>query len=182
MSRRHAESEVERLWRRTGPIRRLLIGFAVLMLIWFAGLLQTGLTGLALPWPYVLLAASVGWGRSGLSLRPMFAILLLGLAQDLSHAAPFGSFAIAGLAIYGFHASFTRSVDLERDPVLSAVMPFVSLTLGVILVWILASNVAGHTAEFGPLAASWLATLALYAIARPVLDLGSRASSTARGG
>lgn len=182
MKSAQAETWIERSWRRTGPGRRLLAGLGALLLIWFLGLIQTGLTGLSLPWPFVLLVAAVGWSRRGLSLRPMMAIVVLGLAQDLSHAAPFGSFAIAGLATYALHAGIIRSLDVERDPVLSAAMPFLSLTAGVILIWIVASNVAGHAAELATLAASWLATLLLYAIVHPMLDLNTRSGTMARGG
>lgn len=180
MARRQT-SPLLRLWQRTGPTGRLLAGIAVLAAIWWVGLRGVSLFGTELPWPLVLLCGAVGWGRVGLAIRPMVALVGLGLLNDISAAAPFGSYAIVALATYGFHAAMGSALDFDRDPVLSSLRPFVSLVFGFALLWFIASNAAGHAVPLWPLMATGLSTAVAYAVLRGVLDLGERPVSAGGG-
>jgi len=137
-------SVIVRTWQRMGPSSRLAVGALLMVAVWWFGLRGASLFGIAPPWPMVTLCAAVGWGRVGLAIRPMLDLVVLGLLQDVSAAAPFGSYAIVGLATYGFHAAVGSAVDFDRDPILSSVRPFVSLGVGMALLWFVASNAAGY--------------------------------------
>ena len=170
-----------RFWQRSGPTSRLLIGTLIAVLIWWIGLRGVSLFGFEPAWPLVLLCAAVGWGRVGLAVRPMAALVILGLLQDVSATAPFGSYAIVALVTYGFHAAVGSALDFDRDPILSSVRPFISLAVGFALLWFMASNSAGHAVAGWPLFATGLTTAIAYGLLRGLFDLGERPVSAGGG-
>lgn len=174
-------STFARFWQRLGPSGRLLFGTLIAVVFWWVGLRGLNLFGTEITWPLILLCAAIGWGRVGLAIRPMVALVALGLLQDTSASAPFGSHAIVALATYGFHAAVGGALDFDRDPILSSVRPFISLVLGFALLWFVASNAAGHAVALWPLFASGLATAVAYILLRSVFDLGERPVSAGGG-
>ncbi|MEO0466429.1 MAG: hypothetical protein AAF216_07780 [Pseudomonadota bacterium] len=181
MNRRRQESNLARIWRRTGPTTRLIVGSVLVALVWWVGLRSDSALGTSLPWPLALLCAAVGWGRVGLAIRPMAALLALGLLYDISAAAPLGSHAIIALATYGFHAAMGSALDFDRDPILSSIRPIISLALGFGLLWFVASSASGHAAAVWPMIASFLTTSAAYLVLKAPLNLGERPVSASGG-
>lgn len=174
MKSRRRESALRRSWRRTGPNGRLGTGLLVVLALWFAGLVYSGMALPEIAWPSVVLVAAVGWSRVGLALRPMVALVLLGLLQDLAHAAPLGSYVMVALCTYWFHAALERALDLDRDPMLATLAPFISLAAGIVMIWIIASSIAGHAAAVLPLILTGLTSALTYTLIHPLLDLQSR--------
>lgn len=158
-------------WENAPPRMRLLIGAMIVMLIGMAGLTPKSFFGMTLAWPYVGLIAAVGWGRSGLGFGPMLFLLLFGFAQDASQA-PWGSHGLANLLTYGLAASVSQMADTERTPLLSFVLPVVTLFFGITLVWIVASVSSGHMVRITPILTAYFATLVVHMLMSPLFDLG----------
>ncbi|MFT5932479.1 MAG: hypothetical protein ACI93G_001568, partial [Hyphomonas sp.] len=104
MARRKSGRPSKSLWSQTGPTPRLLFGAFAIAAIGLLGLTPKTLFGLSIAWPYAALWGAVGWGRVGLSLRPMVFLIIFGLIQDISFNAPLGCFVIVNLVVYGFSA------------------------------------------------------------------------------
>ncbi len=169
-------------WQRTGPNARLLIGVIMIVSIMLIGQSPRFVFGIEIAWPYAALAGGIGWARVGLSIRPMLALALLGLLQDILSMAPLGCFMIVNLVTYGLHAGAADSLDTERDPVLGQLLPHVSLLAGFIAVWIIASGLADTAVPLLPLMLSWLTTSLVYILIQPILDLDRRPGEFAGGG
>lgn len=166
--------QAARRWRATGPNWRLAAGAAVVFALWWTGLDTVVVAGIQIPWPIGLLVAAMGWARVGLSMRPMLALVALSILFDLGYNAPFGSYMIAALATYGVQAAAESALDLDYDPLMQGVLPFVSLFAGLVVLWILAGASAGHLAPFTPLALSGIATAIAFSVLAPVFHLRVR--------
>ncbi len=158
-------------WENARPRARLLIGAIIVALIGMAGLTPKSAFGVTLAWPYVGLIAAVGWGRAGLGFGPMFFLLVFGFAQDASQA-PWGSHGFANLLTYGLAASVSQMADTERTPLLSFVLPVVTLFFGITLVWAVASVSSGHMVRITPTLTAYFATLVVHMLIAPLFDLG----------
>lgn len=161
-------------WRRAGPNVRLLLGTALAAAIILVGLTPRSLFGIDLAWPYAGLAAAVGWARVGLSIRPMLALCLLGLLQDLTSMAPLGCFVIVNLITYGLYAAMAGALDTAHDPVLARLLPYLSLLAGIVMLWLVAYMLASQTVALLPLLGAWLTTSLLYPLVQPLLQLNRR--------
>ena len=168
------------LWSGLGPSLRLFVGFLIVGLVGFFGLTEKSLFGIALPWPHAALWAAVGWGMVGLSLRPMLALVLLGLFQDVAFVAPLGCFVLVNLAVYGMSAAIVDAIDPDTDPVLSWLVPIGLIGIGFIGLWIIASSVADHAVQVWPLLLAYLSTAGLYFFVSGLFRLG-RAPGEAAG-
>ena len=146
------------------------------ILIGMVGLTPKSLFGLPLAWPYLGLIAAVGWGRSGIGFAPMVLLVLFGFAQDASQA-PWGSHGLANLLTYGLAAMVTQMADTERSPLLSFVLPVVTLFVGITLVWLVASISSGHVVRVTPMLTAYFATLVVHMVIAPLFDLGIRRGS-----
>lgn len=160
-------------WDGARPRTRLIFGAMLVILIGMIGLTPKSLFGLTLAWPYLGLIAAVGWGRSGLGFAPMALLVLFGFAQDASQA-PWGSHGLANLLTYGLAAMVTQMADTERSPLLSFVLPVVTLFLGISLVWLVASVSSGHVVRITPMLTAYFATLVVHMVISPLFDLGIR--------
>lgn len=160
------------LWSSAGPLARLVFGAFLIMTVGILGLTPKTFFGLSIMWPYAALWGAVGWGRVGLSLRPMILLILFGLAQDITLNAPLGCFVIVNLSVYGLSAAVADSVDLKNDPILSVVAPAVLLLIAFVLVWALASLLQEHPVRFVPLIKSLLITGLGFAVCHKAFDLG----------
>ena len=168
-------------WENAPPRTRLAIGGLIVILIGLAGLTPKSFFGMTLAWPYVGLIAAVGWGRSGLRFGPMLFLLLFGFAQDASQA-PWGSHGLANLLTYGLSAMVTQMVDTERTPLLSFLLPVVTLFFGISLVWVAASISSGHIVRVTPLLTAYFATLVVHMLMAPLFDLNAQRSVPGSGG
>ena len=137
-------------WDGARPRTRLIFGAMFVILIGMVGLTPKSLFGLPLAWPYLGLIAAVGWGRSGIGFGPMVLLVLFGFAQDASQA-PWGSHGLANLLTYGLAAMVTQMADTERSPLLSFVLPVVTLFVGITLVLLVASISSGHVVRVTPM-------------------------------
>lgn len=167
-------------WRETRATARLVIGAGFVCLVGLVGMTPHRLFGLELVWPYAAMWAALGWARSGISLRPMLALSLLGLAQDVASEAPLGSLVIVNLATYGAHALALDTLEVQRDRVLERVLPPFSLMVGFFTLWVVASSVADHAVRVWPLVLAWGVTALSYGLVHPLFRLTS-ASGVPRG-
>ncbi|MEM1105850.1 MAG: hypothetical protein AAGH87_05620 [Pseudomonadota bacterium] len=169
-----ARLEVARWWRaRTAPAR-LGFGTLLVVLFWAADLGQLSVLGFDVPWPIGLLLAAMGWARVGLAMRPMATLVGLSFLFDLGANAPFGSYMLVALSTYGVHAAAEAALDLDYDPLLKTLLPFVSLCVGLLALWGLASVATGHIVQLTPLVISGGATALAYAALAPVFHLRGR--------
>lgn len=160
-------------WENARPRSRLIIGVILVILIGLVGLTPKTLFGMQLSWPYIGLIAAVGWGRSGMAFGPMAFLLVFGFAQDASQA-PWGSHGLANLLTYGLSAIVSQTADTERSPILSFVLPVVTLFVGITLVWLVASVSSGHVVRVTPMLTAYFATLVAHMLIAPLFDLGVR--------
>lgn len=164
-------------WENAPPRWRLAIGALIVTVIGLVGLTPKSFFGVPLAWPYVGLIAAVGWGRSGLGFGPMILLLLFGFAQDASQA-PWGSHGLANLLTYGLAAAVSQMADTERTPLLSFLLPVVTLLFGMLLVWVVASVSSGHLVRVTPMLTAYFATLVVHMLISPLFELSG---STRRG-
>ncbi|MEO0817210.1 MAG: hypothetical protein AAFX86_07855 [Pseudomonadota bacterium] len=176
---RNRGSGLARFWDRTGPTARLGYGMIIVVALWWIGLDTVVVAGVQIPWPIGLLVAAMGWARVGLAMRPMLALIALSLLFDLGANAPFGSYMIVALTTYGVHAAAESALDLEHDPVLQGVLPFLSLFAGLLVLWTLASVGAGHFARLAPLVLTGFATALVFGALAPVFHLRMRPGALA---
>lgn len=160
------------LWSSAGPTARLLFGAFVIMTIGVLGLTPKTVFGLSIIWPYAALWGAIGWGRVGLSLRPMLLLIAFGLAQDISLNAPLGCFVIVNLSVYGLSTAVADALDTTNDPVLGVVAPTALLLIAFVLVWALASLLQEHPVRVVPLIKTLLITGVGFAVFQKVFNLG----------
>lgn len=177
-SLRHA---LLRSWRRTNPVTRLIIGAALVGLVWFLGLTPWRIAGIDLPWPILLLAAAVGWGRVGLFMRPVFVLIGLSLLYDISAAAPLGSYMIVALSAYGVQVLAQSALDMDNGAVMETAIPFLGLATGIAVLWVLASASAGYLMRILPFMTTGLATALAYILLAPMFNLRARSGHRAVG-
>lgn len=160
------------LWAAAGPTGRMVFGAFVIMTIGILGLTPKTIFGVSVIWPYAALWGAIGWGRVGLSLRPMLLLIAFGLAQDISLNAPLGCFVIVNLATYGLSAAMADAFDTSNDPILGVVAPTVLLLIAFVLVWALASLLQEHAVRVVPLGRSLIVTGLGFAISQKFFNLG----------
>ena len=136
------------LWSQSGPTPRLLFGAFVIATVGLLGLTPKEVFGLSIAWPYAALWGAVGWGRVGLSLRPMLLLIVFGLIQDVTFHAPLGCFVILS--------------------------PIVLFCGAFLLLWLMASTLEDHPVRILPLIASLITTGIVYAVVHRVFDLGRK--------
>jgi hypothetical protein len=174
MSRRRFGSSGQRgLWSGLGPTPRLIAGALIVVLIGLLGMTPKSVYGLLIPWPYAALWGAVGWGRVGLSTRPMLLLIAFGFAQDFGFHTPLGCFALVNLIIYGLSSAIADNLDV-RDPLVALVGPTILFFVAFILIWIMASLLGNHVVAMLPLLTPILFTGALYGLAHTAFDLGRK--------
>ncbi|MGH1421235.1 MAG: hypothetical protein ACRBEQ_05410 [Hyphomonas sp.] len=151
---------------------RLVFGAFVIMTIGILGLTPKTMFGFSIIWPYAALWGAVGWGRVGLSLRPMLFLIAFGLAQDISLNAPLGCFVIVNLSVYGLSAAVADAFDTSNDPILGVIAPTALLLIAFVLVWALASLLQEHPVRIVPLTKTLLITGIGFAVFQKAFNLG----------
>jgi hypothetical protein len=162
------------LWSQSGPTPRLIFGAAIIAIVGVLGMTPKSLLGIPLAWPFAALWGAIGWGRAGLSLRPMSLLVLFGLMQDIVSNAPLGCFAMINLLVYGISALIADQTDGMRDTLVAIVGPVVLLIVAFLLVWGFASITSDHLVRTWPLLTSFVVTGLVYAFASRMFDLGRR--------
>lgn len=162
------------LWSQSGPSPRLVFGAAIITIVGVLGMTPKAVFGIALAWPFAALWGAIGWGRAGLSLRPMLLLVGFGLMQDIVSNAPLGCFAMINLLVYGFSAGIADQTDGMRDTLVAVVGPAVLLVAAFLLVWAFASITADHLVHAWPLLTGFITTGLVYAFGNGMFDLGRR--------
>ena len=148
-------------WRRIGPIGRLFIGTALVLLIGFLGVCYAAPLGVEFFWPYAGIWAAIGWGGSRVSFRPVLALIGIGILVDLSQGAPLGCWAAIHLVAYLVSSVFrTRALT---DPsgmirLLGDVTAFV--TAFIFARWVIGAYLGGMSTQ--AILGSFLTTGLLY--------------------
>ncbi|MDX1292809.1 MAG: hypothetical protein R3265_08365 [Hyphomonas sp.] len=171
---RSAPRNKKTLWSQTGPTPRLLFGAFAIATIGLLGLTPREFFGFSIAWPYAALWGAVGWGRVGLSLRPMILLILFGLVQDVTFHAPLGCFVILNLLAYGASAAIADMFDVMNEPLVAILSPVLLFSGAFLLLWLMASTLEDHPVRVLPLFASLLTTGLAYAVFQKVFDLGRR--------
>ncbi len=161
------------LWSGLGPTPRLIAGAVIIIIVGLFGMTPQSVYGLVIPWPYAALWGAVGWGRVGLSTRPMLLLVLFGFAQDFGFHTPLGCFAMVNLMIYGLSSAIADNLDV-RDPLVALVGPIMLYFVAFILIWIMASLLGNHIVPMLPLLTPLLFTGALYGLVHSAFDLGRK--------
>ena len=173
MSRSPAR-KTKSLWSQTGPTPRLVFGAFAIAAIGLLGLTPREFFGFSLAWPYAALWGAVGWGRVGLSLRPMILLIIFGLVQDVTFHAPLGCFVILNLLAYGASAAIADMFDVMNEPLIAILSPVLLFSGAFLLLWLMASTLEDHPVRVLPLLASLMTTGLAYALLHKVFDLGRR--------
>jgi hypothetical protein len=169
------------LWSQAGPTPRLIFGALIIAVIGILGMTPKALLGVPIAWPFAALWGAIGWGRAGLSLRPMLLLVIFGLMQDIISNAPLGCFAMINLIIYGLSAGIADQTDGMRDTLVAVVGPIVLMVVAFLLVWGFASITNDHLVRGWPLLTSFLTTGLIFALGHAIFDLGRRPGEAAGG-
>ncbi|MEZ5987476.1 MAG: hypothetical protein R3B94_16150, partial [Hyphomonas sp.] len=121
----------------------------------------------------------VGWGRVGLSIRPMIILIVFGGIQDVIFHAPMGSFEVVNLMTYAASTAIAAQFDITNEPLIAIVATVLLFTGAFLLLWIMASTLEDHPVRILPLFAAMLTTGLLYALIHKVFDLGRRPGEAA---
>ncbi|MFN7055589.1 hypothetical protein [Hyphomonas sp.] len=162
------------IWSGLAPSARLAFGAFFIALAGTIGMLPRELFGVTIAWPYAALWGAMGWGRAGLSVRPMVLLLLFGLMQDIVSNAPLGCFAVINLAVYGLSAFITEQTDGMRDALVAAAGPVFMLAAAFLMVWVFASVTTNQPVRSSPILMSVATTGVFYLAAWRMFDLGRR--------
>ena len=174
MSRFRQNGFEKSLWSRTGPTPRLIFGAFAIATVGLLGLTPKELFGVSIAWPHAALWGAVGWGRVGLSFRPMIILIAFGLMQDIAFHAPLGCFVIVNLITYGASAAIAGTFDVENEPIVGVVAPVLLFLGAFFFLWLLASTLQDHAVRFLPLLLAGLTTGGVYAVGHKVFDLGRK--------
>ena len=172
MANRKSGRPRKSIWSSTGPTPRLLFGAFAIAAIGLLGLTPKTLFGLSIAWPYAALWGAVGWGRVGMSLRPMVLLIAFGLIQDISFNAQLGCFVIVNLVVYGFSAWIAGMFDVMNEPLVAVIAPILQFISGFLVLWLMASALEDHAVRATPLFAAFLTTGVIYAACHRLFDLG----------
>lgn len=175
MARSDRFGQPQGIWERISPDMRLAIGATIIALIGLFGQTPKSIFGLDIIWPHAALLGAAGWGLSGHRFRPIFVLIILGLAQDISFEANLGCFVIVNLVTYGLTAYAAEIYDAGNDPIIRAIIPVFSIAIGFLILWIIASVTSGQVAALRTLVGAFAMTLGLHFLLRRFFDLGVRA-------
>ena len=162
------------LWSNVQPTYRMLIGFGIIAIVGLLGQTPKYVFGIQIIWPHAALWAAAGWASVGMSMRPMLLLCVLGLAQDVSFSGPLAVFWIVNLSVYGAAAWMSQNFDIDKDPVQALMVASVSMAIGFVVLWLLASATANHAVRFAPRIVEWFVTLVLFLPLAPFFRLGGR--------
>ena len=166
------------LWSKSGPTPRLLFGSFLIATVGLFGLTRNDIFGLSFAWPHAALWGAVGWGRVGLSIRPMIVLILFGIVQDVIFHAPFGSFEVINLMTYAASTAIAGEFDVSSEPLIAIVSAVFLFVGAFLLLWLMASTLEDHPVRVVPIIAAMMTTGMLYALVHKLFDLGRRPGDT----
>jgi len=146
------------LWAKSGPTPRLIFGSFLIATVGLFGLTRNDIFGLSFAWPHAALWGAVGWGRVGLSIRPMIILIVFGGIQDVIFHAPIGSFAVVNLMTYAASTAIAAQFDVTNEPLIAIVATVLLFAGAFLLLWIMASTLEDHAVRILPLFAAMLPT------------------------
>ena len=167
------------LWAKAGPTPRLLFGSGLIAVVGLLGLTRNDIFGLSFAWPHAALWGAVGWGRTGVSLRPMIVLIAFGMVQDVIFNAPFGSFEVINLMTYAASTAIAGQFDMTGEPLIAVVSTVLLFAGAFLLLWLMASTLEDHPVRVLPLVAAMMTTGLLYALIHKLFDLGRRPGEAA---
>ena len=162
------------LWAKAGPTPRLLFGSFMIAVIGLFGLTRNDIFGLSFAWPHAALWGAVGWGRVGLSIRPMIILIGFGIVQDVIFHAPFGSFEVINLMTYAASTAIAGEFDVTNEPLIAITSTVLLFVGAFLLLWLMASTLEDHPVRVMPMVAAMMTTGVLYALLHKVFDLGRK--------
>lgn len=165
--------ELGRRWAKLVPGWRLLVGSLFVLSIGLLGLTPKALFGMPIAWPHAALWAAIGWGMSGISIRPLVLLSVFGLIQDVYTVAPLGCFMLVNLTTFGAAAWLAENFDLEADPLRWVLIAPICIAIGFFVLWVLASSNLDYGVTVGPLVGPYITTLLGYLIFAWVFRLQS---------
>ena len=155
MSGSVAARRKQSLWSKAGPTPRLLFGSFLIAVIGLFGLTRNDIFGLSFAWPHAALWGAVGWGRVGLSVRPI------------------------NLMTYAASTAIASEFDVTSEPLIAIVSTVLLFVGAFLLLWLMASTLEDHPVRALPLVAAMLTTGLLYALVQKIFDLGRKPGETA---
>jgi hypothetical protein len=174
MPRNASTRRKQSLWSKSGPSARLTFGCIVIAVVGLFGLTRNDIFGLSFAWPHAALWGAVGWGRVGLSIRPMIALIVFGAIQDVIFHAPFGSFEVINLLTYAASTAIASEFDVTSEPLIAIAASVLLFAGAFLLLWLMASTLEDHAVRVVPLIAAMLTTGMLYALVHKMFDLGRK--------
>lgn len=162
------------LWAQAGPTPRLLFGAFLIAVVGLFGLTRNDIFGLSFAWPHAALWGAVGWGRVGLSIRPMIILIIFGIVQDVIFHAPFGSFEVINLMTYAASTAIASEFDATNEALIAIASAVVLFAGAFLLLWLMASTLEDHAVRALPLVAAMMTTGLLYALVHKAFDLGRK--------
>ncbi|MCA8901709.1 MAG: hypothetical protein KDA53_10700 [Hyphomonas sp.] len=162
------------LWSKYGPTPRLAFGALLIAIVGAFGLTRNDIFGLSFAWPHAALWGAVGWGRVGLSIRPMLVLIAFGFVQDVIFHAPFGCFEIVNLLTYAGSTAIASQFDVMSEPLIAIVSSALLFAGAFLVLWLLASTLEDHPVRIVPLIAAMMTTGVIYALGHRAFDLGRR--------
>jgi hypothetical protein len=115
------------------------------------------------PWPLPILWAAAGWGATIGGLRPIIAIVLIGLGMDALTGAALGSTSIAGLGTYLL--AFIGAPYLSRDRGGPAIFAYALISAGGLGIAVLARLMTlGGNSGIESVASAWFTSLLLFPV------------------
>lgn len=156
---------------RSGRSVRILSGLGLVALLGVADQfrLEQGWSNLA--WPNAALWAAAGWGLSGLAIRPMLLLVLIGLAQDIVLRAPLGAFVVVNLAAFGTAAFLTRRQDRDGGTARGLLFGFLAILAGFAALTALAVTANEGSPRLPALIADVSVTLIGFVLVFPLFNL-----------
>ncbi len=149
------------LWTHLDAAARSLSPFAVTMLLVMIGMIPLRIPNLAPVMPALGLIAVYFWLVQRPDLMPAWAVVLVGLAQDLLGGGALGVGAFVLLAVYASLAGQRRY--LARSGFAAMWLIFLPVAAGAFfLAWLLNSLIAETVLDAGPAAFQYLTTVAFY--------------------
>ena len=152
--------------------RRLALGTVIVLLIAYGGLSTKFLFPIDTVWPVAGLIAALGWGRGLLSARAILLLLAFGVLQDIQSTAPFGSWSVVFLSVYGLVAALSGMAS--RLPLAGATLLTTlagSLFAWLIVIWITSAVGTGGNADGRLVLSIGLSGLA-FLLLQPVFNIG----------
>lgn len=174
MPRSSAARRKQSLWAKAGPTPRLLFGSFLIAVVGLFGLTRNDIFGLSFAWPHAALWGAVGWGRVGLSIRPMVILIAFGIVQDVIFHAPFGSFEVINLMTYAASTAIAGEFDVTNEPLIAIASTVLLFVGAFLLLWVMASTLEDHPVRVMPMVAAMMTTGVLYALLHKVFDLGRK--------